>query len=150
MRFLSVGMLILLVVACRAHEVQRSDPRLSRLLADRQAIWQAWFTNDQQRLETLLPSDLVAINSGDTTWQGRAAVLAGAQAFAQSGTKFVGVTFPRTEQQVYGDVAILYSRFEVQLERNGKRSTMAGRATEVFVWRDSLWQNSGWHLDSEH
>ena len=150
MRSIFVGMLVLLVVACRAREVQRTDPRLSRLLADREAVWQAWFTNDQPRLALLLPSDLVAINSGDTTWQGRAAVLAGAQAFAKSGTKFVGVTFPRTEQQVYGDVAILYSRFEVQLERNGKPSVLAGRATEVFVWRDSVWQNAGWHLDSEH
>ncbi|HWC74406.1 MAG TPA: nuclear transport factor 2 family protein [Gemmatimonadales bacterium] len=150
MRVLSVGMVALFVLACHVQEMQRSDPRLARLLADREAIWQAWFTNDQQRLEQLLPSDVVAINSGDTTWQGRAAVLAAAQAFAKSGTKFVGVTFPHTEQQVYGDVAILYSRYEVQLERNGKRSVIAGRATEVFVWRDSLWQNSGWHLDSEH
>lgn len=150
MRTLSVGMLFLLIVACHAREVQRSDPRLARLLADREAVWQAWFTNDQQRLAQLLPSDLVAISSGGTTWEGRAAVLADAEAFAKSGTKFVGVTFPHTEQQVYGDVAILYSRYEVQLEKNGKPSVLAGRATEVFVWRDSLWQNAGWHLDSGH
>jgi len=149
-RVFSVGMLVLLALACRSSEVQRSDPRLSRLLADREAIWQAWFTNDQQRLERLLPSDVVAINSGDTTWQGRAAVLQAAQNFAKSGNKLVRVTFPRTEQQVFGDVAILYSRYEVELERNGQRSVMGGRATEVFVWRDSLWQNSGWHLDAEH
>ena len=150
MRFLSVGMFALLLVGCAAGEVHRSDPRLSRLLADREAVWQAWFTNDQPRLAQLLPSDLVAISSGDTTFAGRAAVLADAQSFAKSGTKFVGVTFPHTEQQVYGDVAILYSRYEVQLEKNGKRSVLAGRATEVFVWRDSLWQNAGWHLDSGH
>ncbi len=148
MRSLFVGMLALLVVACPAREVPRSDPRVARLLADREAVWQAWFTNDQERLAALLPSDLVAINSGDTTWQGRAAVLAAAQAFAKSGTKLVRLDFPRTEQQVYGDVAILYSRYEAQLEQNGRRSVLAGRATEVFVWRDSLWQNAGWHLDS--
>lgn len=149
MRVLSVGVVIVFVLACRPHEVQRSDPRVARLLADREAIWQAWFTNDQQRLEQLLPSDVVAINSGDSTWQGRAAVLAAARSFAQSGTKYLGVTFPRTEQQVYGDVAILYSRYAVRLERNGKPSVLTGRATEVFVWRDSVWQNSGWHLDAE-
>ena len=150
MRSISVGAVIVLVVACAAREVQKTDPRLARLLADREAVWQAWFSNDQQRLEQLLPSDVVAINSGDTTWQGRAAVLAGAREFAQSGTKFVRVTFPRTEQQVFGDVAILYSRYELELERNGRRSVTTGRATEVFVWRDSVWQNSGWHLDSGH
>jgi hypothetical protein len=120
------------------------------LLADREAVWQAWFSNDQRRLEQLLPSEVVAINSGDTTWHGRAAVLAAAQAFAKSGAKLVRLNFPRTEQQVFGDVAILYSRYEFELEQNGRRSVQAGQATEVFVWRDSLWQNAGAHLDSGH
>ncbi len=115
MRSIFVGAVVLALVACGAREVQRADPRLARLLADREA-----------------------------------AVLAAAQAFAQSGTKLVRLAFPRTEQQVYGDVAVLYSRYEFELEKNGKRSLQAGRATEVFVWRDSLWQNTGWHLDSGH
>ncbi len=149
MRSIFVGAVVLVFVACGAHEVQRSDPRLARLLADREAVWRAWFSNDQRRLEQLLPSDVVAI-SNDTTWQDRAAVLASAQAFAKSGAKLVRLDFPRTEQQVFGDVAILYSRYEFELEKNGRRSLQAGRATEVFVWRDSLWQNTGWHLDSGH
>ena len=149
MRSIFVGAVVLAFVACGAREVQRADPRLARLLADREAVWRAWFENDQQRLVQLLPSDVVAIGN-DTTWQNRAAVLAAAQAFAQSGTKLVRLDFPRTEQQVFGDVAILYSRYEFELEKNGKRSLQAGRATEVFVWRDSLWQNTGWHLDSGH
>ncbi len=149
MRSIFVGAVVLVFVACGAHEVQRSDPRLARLLADREAVWRAWFSNDQRRLEQLLPSDVVAI-SNDTTWQDRAAVLASAQGFAKSGAKLVRLDFPRTEQQVFGDVAILYSRYEFELEKNGRRSLQAGRATEVFVWRDSLWQNTGWHLDSGH
>ena len=149
MRSIFVGAVVLALVACAAREVQKADPRLARLLADREAVWRAWFGNDRRRLEQLLPSNVVAINN-DTTWQDRAAVLAAAQAFAQSGTKLVRLDFPRTEQQVFGDVAILYSRYEFELEKNGKRSLQAGRATEVFVWRDSLWQNTGWHLDSGH
>jgi len=148
-RSIFVGAVVLVFVACAAHEVQRADPRLARLLADREAVWRAWFSNDQRRLEQLLPSDVVAISS-DTTWHDRAAVLAAAQAFAQSGAKLVRLDFPRTEQQVFGEVAILYSRYEFELEKNGRRSLQAGRATEVFVWRDSLWQNTGWHLDSGH
>ena len=149
MRSIFVGAVVLAFVACGAREVQRADPRLARLLADREAVWRAWFENDQRRLEQLLPSDVVAI-SNDTTWQDRAAVLASAQAFAQSGAKLVRLAFPRTEQQVFGDVAVLYSRYEFELDKNGKRSLQAGRSTEVFVWRDSLWQNTGWHLDSGH
>ena len=149
MRPIFVGAVVLAFVACAAREVQRADPRLARLLADREAVWRAWFENDRRRLEQLLPSDVVAISS-DTTWHDRAAVLAAAQAFAQSGAKLVRLAFPRTEQQVFGDVAILYSRYEFELEKNGRRSLQAGRSTEVFVWRDSLWQNTGWHLDSGH
>ena len=149
MRSIFVGAVVLAFVACGAREVPRADPRLARLLADREAVWRAWFENDQQRLAQLLPSDVVAIGN-DTTWQNRAAVLAAAQAFAKTCAKLVRLDFPRTEQQVFGDVAVLYSRYEFELEKNGKRSLQAGRSTEVFVWRDSLWQNTGWHLDSGH
>ena len=149
MRSFFVGAVVLAFVACAAREVQKADPRLARLLADREAVWRAWFSNDQERLAQLLPSDVVAIGN-DTTWQNRAAVLAAAQAFARSGAKLVRLDFPRTEQQVFGDVAVLYSRYEFELDKNGKRSLQAGRSTEVFVWRDSLWQNTGWHLDSGH
>lgn len=142
------GMLLLTAAACAAKDAPRDDGRLARLLPDREAVWQAWFTNDRSRLERLLPQDVVAINNGDTTWQDRAAVLAAADAFAKSGGKLIRVTFPRTEQQVFGDVAILYSRYELELELNGRRIVQTGRATEVFVWRNGVWQNVGWHLDS--
>jgi len=144
----TVGMLLLIAAACAAKDAPRDDGRLARLLPDRDAIWQAWFSNDSTRLEQLLPQDIVAINNGDTTWQDRAAVLAAADAFAKSGGKLVRLTFPRTEQQVFGDVAILYSRYELELELNGRRIAQSGRVTEVFVWRNGVWQNVGWHLDS--
>jgi len=120
----------------------------SRTTLFRDAVWQAWFTNDRSRLERLLPQDVVGINNGDTTWHDRAAVLAAADEFAKSGGKLIRLTFPRTEQQVFGDVAILYSRYELELELNGRRIVHTGRATEVFVWRNGVWQNVGWHLDS--
>jgi len=42
----------------------------------------------------------------------------------------------------------LYSQYELELEQNGKKMVQRGRATEVFVWRNGVWQNTGWHLDS--
>ncbi len=100
------------------------------------------------RLEQLLPNSVIAINNGDTTWQDRSAVIAAAEAFARSGRKLVSLNFPRTERQVFGDVAILYSTYVAELEQKGRKSVQRGRATEVFVWRNGVWQNAGWHLDS--
>ena len=46
-----------------------------------------------------------------------------------------------------GDVGVLYGRFAVVLESEGKQRTFAGRLTEVFVQRDGQWWHPGWHLD---
>ncbi len=75
-------------------------------------------------------------------------MIAAAEAFARSGRKLVSLNFPRTEKQVFGDVAILYSTYVAELEQKGRKSVQRGRATEVFVWRNGVWQNAGWHLDS--
>ncbi len=120
----------------------------AELLAAREAIWRAWFANDRARVEELLPQHVIAINNGDTTWQDRRAVLASAEIFARDGGKLVRLAFPRTEFQVYGDVAILYSLFELEIEQRGNRTVQRGRATEIFVRRGGRWQNPGWHLDS--
>jgi len=140
--------MLVLIASCTPSSATPDDPRLARLLEDRQAIWQAWFTNDRSRLEQLLPNSVIAINNGDTTWQDRSAVIAAAEAFARSGRKLVSLNFPRTEKQVFGDVAILYSTYVAELEQKGRKSVQRGRATEVFVWRNGVWQNAGWHLDS--
>jgi hypothetical protein len=121
-------------------------PVRAELLAAREAIWRAWFNNNRAQLDALLPQDVIAINNGDTTWQDRAAILASAEEFAHGGGKLIRIAFPRTEFQVYGNAAILYSIFE--LEQDGKRTVQRGRATEIFARRGGRWQNAGWHLDS--
>jgi hypothetical protein len=141
--------------AIRAHsEASRQLPQpltpsqRQQLLADREKVWRAYFTNDQKHLEAVIPKETIAINAGEEQWSDRAAVLAGAQQFAQSGVKLVRLEFPRTEIQVYGDVAILYTAYLFELEDQGQRQTYAGRGTEIFVRRGGTWVNSGWHLDS--
>ena len=119
-----------------------------RLLAAREAVWRAWFTNDRPHLEATIPPETVAINAGEEAWVDREAVLRGARELVASGAKLVRLEFPRTEFQVYGDVAILYSRYELELESDGVRQVQAGRGTEVFVLREGRWLNAGWHLDS--
>ena len=119
-----------------------------RLLREREAVWRAWFSDDRPALEAVLPPELVAINAGEEPWVTRASALAGAQQFVAAGNKLLRLEFPQTEIQVYGDTAILYTKYLYEMESQGKRETYSGRGTEIFVRRDGRWVNTGWHLDS--
>ena len=50
--------------------------------------------------------------------------------------------------QRFGDVAVAWSTYRLEMDVKGKRSTDAGRATEIFVLRDGEWVNPGWHTDA--
>lgn len=119
-----------------------------QILEAREAVWRAWFTNDQAKLDKLIPEDAVAINSGSEAWSNRAEILSGAAEFAKSGSKLVRLEFPRTDIQMYGRTIIIYTTYIYELENNGKRATNSGRGTEIFVVRDGQLVNTGWHLDS--
>ncbi len=120
----------------------------AELLAAREKVWRAYFTNDRKHLEAVIPAETIAINANEETWANRDAILVGAEQFAQSGAKLVRLEFPRTEVQVYGEVAIIYTTYLFELENEGERSTFSGRGTEIFVQRNNVWINSGWHLDA--
>lgn len=135
--------------AARGSEPQPVSPTLRReLLQAREAVWHAWFANDQKSLAWMVPEETIAINAGEDTWQGRTAVLAAADEFARQGGRLVQLEFPRTEIVLYGDVAVLFSRYSFETESGGRRSVTAGRATEIFVRRQGRWVNPGWHTDS--
>jgi hypothetical protein len=119
-----------------------------RILAAREAVWKAWFTNDRAALERLIPEETIAINDGNEGWSDRAAVLASAKRFVDSGGKLVRLEFPKTEIQVYGNTVIIYTTYLYETEVNGNRSTASGRATEMFVRRGDELVNVGWHMDS--
>jgi len=119
-----------------------------RILAAREAVWKAWFTNDRATLERLIPEETIAIDNGGEGWSDRAAVLAGAKRFVDSGGKLVRLEFPKTEIQVYGNTVIVYTTYLYETEINGNRLTASGRATEMFVRRGDELVNVGWHMDS--
>lgn len=126
------------------------SPELRReILTARERVWRAWFANDREELEIVIPEETVAIGAGDGPWETREVVLEGARKFAESGARLVRLEYPRTEIRLYGDVAILYTTYLFEVEsRDGKRETSAGRGTEIFVRRNGRWVNPGWHLDS--
>src|SRR5437660_11958578 len=119
-----------------------------RLLDAREAVWRAYFAGDRATLEKLIPEETVAIESGDNTWSNRQRILNGAVEFAKSGGKLVKLDFPKTEIQVYGATAVVYSNYAYELETGGQHINQSGRVTEVFVLRKGQWVNPGWHMDS--
>ena len=125
-----------------------SDQARKRLLDAREAVWRAFFSNDRAALERLIPEETLAINAGDNNWENRKAVFESAERFAKSGGKLLRLEFPKTEIQVYGSTAIVYSNYLYELEAGGERHQQSGRVTEVFVLRKGQWVNPGWHMDS--
>src|SRR5256884_9078765 len=111
------------------------DQMKKRLLDAREAVWRAYFAGDRATLEKLIPEETVAIESGDNTWSNRQTILDGSTQFAKSGGKLVKLEFPKTEIQVYGFTAVVYSNYSYELETRGQHINQSGRGTEVFVLR---------------
>jgi hypothetical protein len=118
------------------------------LLAAREAVWRDWFAGDRAALEREVPPETIAISASETNWHHQKEILQSAAEFHAAGGKLLRLEFPRTEIQRFGDVAMLYSQYELETETNGKRSAESGRVTEIFVFRDGHWINPGWHTDA--
>jgi len=135
-------------------EEQLSSPRSigddmkKRLLDAREAVWRAWFSGDRATLEKLIPQETIAIESGHDNWSNRQKILDGSVEFAKGGGKLLKLEFPKTEIQVYGTSAVVYSNYSYELEQGGQRINQSGRVSEVFVLRKGQWINPGWHMDS--
>ena len=135
-------------------EEQLASPRAlgeqmkKRLLDAREAVWRAYFAGDRATLEKLIPEETVAIEAGNNNWSNRQTILDGSAQFAKGGGKLLKLEFPKTEIQVYGFTAVVYSNYALELETGEQRLNQAGRVTEVFVLRNGQWVNPGWHMDS--
>jgi ketosteroid isomerase-like protein len=125
---------------------QQAPPGDSVLFAAREAVWRDYFNASPQLTETL-PDDFVALQAGDSSWDGKARILARAAASARTGTRLASLRFPRNVVQRHGNVAVIHSRYEAILERDGKPTTMKGQITEVFVWNGRRWMHPSWHMD---
>jgi len=124
------------------------DQMKKRLLDAREAVWRAYFAGDRATLEKLIPEETLTIEAGDNTWGNRQTVLDGSAHFAKGGGKLVRLEFPKTEIQMFGFTAVVYSTYAYELETGGQKINQSGRVTEVFVLRKGQWVNPGWHMDS--
>jgi hypothetical protein len=117
------------------------------VLVVREAAWRAYFAGDAEALKTMLPEEFIGIGMEESPFATLATTLTGAQAFRHKGGRLLRLTFPETQAQQYGDVVVLYGRYEVVLFSDGAERTLKGRLTETFVRRDGTWLHPGWHLD---
>ena len=120
------------------------DPEV---LAVREAAWRAYFAGDEKTLQALLPAEFIGISMNDVPFADLTTTLEGAREFKRKGGRLVRLAFPETRSQRFGDVVVLYGRYEVVIFTDGAERTMSGRLTEMFVRRDGKWLHPGWHLD---
>jgi uncharacterized protein (TIGR02246 family) len=121
----------------------------AELLKVRESVWRAWFAGDTKALEDLVPPDTIVMSASEEKWKNQADILQSAAEFHASGGKLTRLEFPRTEIQRFGDdFAVIWSKYIVETEENGKRTLSSGRASEIFVRRNGRWTNPGWHTDS--
>ena len=125
---------------------QKADDR--ELLRARETVWRAWFAGDSNTLKEFVPPETIVISGGEQQWKHQADVFRASAEFHAKGGKLIQLVFPVTEVQHFGNVAIVWSNYALEIDVGGKRSSDSGRVTEIFVWRDGRWTNPGWHTDS--
>jgi hypothetical protein len=125
---------------------QLDESERAELMKAREAVWRGWFAGDEAALRKLLPPELITIEPGSEKFGSFTSTMEGSRGFAAGGGKLTRLAFPTTEIQVYGNTAILYTSFEMDLATGGHTQTERGMATEVFVFRNGQWLNTGWQL----
>jgi hypothetical protein len=119
------------------------------LLTAREAVWRAWYAGKTSELRSLLPEELIALGPGASGWGTLNSIIADSEKFAAGGGTLTRLHFPRTEIQAYGQTAIIYTSYELEVRQDGKTRTERGKATEMFVHRGGKWLNTGWQLAPE-
>jgi Domain of unknown function (DUF4440) len=141
--------IILPVLLTALAEGSRANDKDDELLKAREAVWRAWFAGDTKTLEKLVPPGTIVMSGGEEKWKSQVDVLRTSAEFHAKGGKLLRLEFPRTEVQHFGDVAIIWSSYVVELEVDGKRSVGSSRVTEIFLRQHGQWTNPGWHTDEE-
>lgn len=127
-----------------AHHPLGAEDRAS-LLRAREAVWRSWFAGDGDTLARILVPELITI-AQDGSLGTRESNLEQSRAFAASGGKLLRLEFPSTQIQAYGNTAIIYTSYSLELQFDGNTTTEQGMATEVFVRRNGEWVHTGWQL----
>ncbi len=97
----------------------------------REAVWHSWYKNDEVHHQALVPANLIAIDPGEEAWKSKTEFLASSRDFAAHHGRLLSLRFLKTQMQMFGHVAVLYSLYEVRFEYDGTPQMLSGRTTEV-------------------
>ena len=142
-----LGILLLAAVPASYSPLAATAAIDQEVLTAREAAWRAYFAGDVKTLGDLLPEEFIGISMDDAPFADRAKTLHGARTFREKGGHLVGLAFPDTQAQRFGDVVVLYGRYEAVIYSDGAERMLRGRLTEMFVRRNGRWLHPGWHLD---
>jgi ketosteroid isomerase-like protein len=112
-------------------------------------VWEAWFSADRAALMEILPANFIGIGAGEPEMHTREQTIASAEGFLRAGNRLKDLRLFDDRVQRFGPVAVIYCRFSFTFtDPSGASTTVAGRATEVFLREGNRWIHPGWHLDS--
>lgn len=145
MRTAAVAAMTLTVMALACDSTSESGrvlpvERHRALLRAREDVWRAYFEGDSAKLAQLLPERMVGMD------RSRDSIIGDALNYAKNGGQLVGITFTDDEFYIRGTVAVVYSRYRLQLQAGTQVTTTTGKAMELFEWVDGQWVNPSWFL----
>jgi hypothetical protein len=139
---------LLAAFAAASPLVAQSADVTRQLIAARDTVWRAWYSNDTAVLHRYLPPAAAAAEGkAETRWNDRAAILAGSRGFAKSKARLIDIKFSNTQIAPSGHSALVQSNYETIVESGNRRDTTRGRATELFVRSGNTWVNPYWELE---
>lgn len=142
-----IGVFVAVAGAAAGLGAQGAGPD-REIVAARDTVWRAWFTNDTMLLHRFIPNAAAtADGSAQLRWNDRREIFDGARAFTSTKARFVDVRFDHTEIQHAGRTALVRSNYQVVTESGAHRDTTRGRATELFVKDGATWLNPYWQLE---
>jgi len=119
------------------------------ILAARDTVWRAWFSNDTALLRRFIPPAAAVIEGTGRKWSDRKEIIDEARDLAASGARLVDVKFANTEIQRVGHSALVRSNYRVVSQSGARPDTSRGRATELFVEQGATWVNPYWQLEPD-
>ena len=144
---LAVGMAIGAAAGPAATAVQDRAADAQAIRAHIESIFDAFIEKDRDKLAATHGRNWRGYLTGArTVIKGRDGYMRAAVGDGPMGPKGQGMVGYKIREY---DTVIIYTSYELDVAEGSRTRTEKGKATEVFVFRDGRWLNTGWQLAPE-